>query len=210
MSKRLSYLALALPALLLAGCGGTVNRGLESVHQPVVTRADYAFDLATTGGHLAPGEAQRLDGWLASLNVGYGDSVGIDDPSPYPNPARDEVARQVARYGLLLADTAPVTPQPLTPGTIRVVVTRMSASVPGCPDYSRIGNHEFEGSTSSNFGCASNTNLAAMVARPQDLVRGQPGAPSIDPATATKAIETFREAKPTGAGGLKAESTGGK
>ncbi len=210
MSKRSLTFALALPVLLLAGCGGTVNRGLESVHQPIVTRADYAFDLATTGGHLAPGEAQRLDGWLASLNVGYGDSVGIDDPSPYPNPARDEVARQVARYGLLLADTAPVTPQPLTPGTVRVVVSRMSASVPGCPDYSRNGSHEFEGSTSSNFGCASNTNLAAMVARPQDLVRGQPGAPSIDPATATKAIETFREAKPTGAGGLKAESTGGK
>jgi pilus assembly protein CpaD len=82
--------------------------------------------------------------------------------------------------------------------------------VPGCPDYSRSSSHEFEGSTSSNFGCASNSNLAAMVARPQDLVRGQPGAPSIDPATATKAIKTFREAKPTGAGDLKTESTGGK
>ena len=210
MSKRSPYLALALPALLLAGCGGTVNRGLESVHQPVVSRADYAFDLNTSGGHLAPGEAQRLDGWLASLNVGYGDSVGIDDPSPYPNPARDEVARQVAKYGLLLTDTAPVTPHPLTSGTVRVVVTRMSAAVPGCPDYSRSSNHEFEGNTSSNFGCASNSNLAAMVARPQDLVRGQPGAASVDPATATKAIQTFREAKPTGAGGLKEESTGGK
>ena len=188
MSKHSPYLALALPALLLAGCGGTVNRGLESVHQPVVSRADYAFDLNTANGHLAPGEAQRLDGWLASLNVGYGDSVGIDDPSPYPTPARDEVARHVAQYGLLLADTAAITPQPITPGTVRVVITRMSASVPGCPDYSRDSSHEFAGSTSSNFGCASNTNLAAMVARPQDLVRGQPGAPSVDPATATKAI----------------------
>src|SRR3546814_10356338 len=70
MSKRSLTLALALPALLVAGCGGTVNRGLESVHQPVVSRADYAFDLSTANGHLAPGEAQRLDGWLASLNVG--------------------------------------------------------------------------------------------------------------------------------------------
>jgi pilus assembly protein CpaD len=210
MSKRSLTLVLALPALLLAGCGGTTNRGLESVHQPVVTRADYAFDLNTVNGHLAPGEAQRLDGWLASLNVGYGDSVGIDDPSLYPNPARAEVARQVARYGLLLADTAPVTPHPLTPGTVRVVVSRMSAVVPGCPDYSSDSSHEFEGSTSSNYGCATNTNLAAMIARPQDLVRGQPGAPSVDPATATKAIQTFREATPTGAGGLKTESAGGK
>src|SRR3546814_4137763 len=79
-----------------------------------------------------------------------------------------------------------------------------------CPDFSREGNHEFEGSMTSNFGCAVNSNLAAMVARPQDLVRGQPGAPSVDPATATKAIQTFRAAKPTGAGGLQSETTGGK
>src|SRR3546814_4410144 len=109
MSKRSLTLALALPALLVAGCGGTVNRGLESVHQPVVSRADYAFDLSTANGHLAPGEAQRPDGWLASLNVGYGDNVGIDDPSPYATPARGEVAPQVARYGLLLAVTPPIT-----------------------------------------------------------------------------------------------------
>lgn len=212
MSKRSLTFALALPALLLAGCGGTVNRGLESVHQPVVTRADYAFDLATSNGHLAPGEGQRLDGWLTSLNVGYGDTVGIDDPSPYASAASNEVAQRVARYGLLLADTAPVTPQPLTPGTMRVVVTRMTATVPGCPDYSRDSSHEFEGNTTSNFGCASNSNLAAMVARPQDLVRGQPGAPSVDPATASKAIQSFRAAKPTGNGGItvQTESTGAK
>ncbi|MCM8729440.1 CpaD family pilus assembly protein [Hephaestia sp. GCM10023244] len=210
MSKRSLTLALALPALLLAGCGGTVNRGLESVHQPVVTRADYAFDLSIANGHLATGEARRLDGWLASLNVGYGDSVGIDDPSPYATPARDEIAQQVARYGLLVADVPAVSLQPLTPDTMRVVVTRMTAAVPGCPDFSRLGNHEFSGSLSSNFGCAVNSNLAAMVARPQDLVRGQPGAPSVDPATATKAIQTFRTAKPTGANGLQSETTGGK
>src|SRR3546814_4970083 len=69
----------------------------------------------------------------------------------------------------------------------------MSASVPNCPDFSREGNHEFEGSMTSNFGCAVNSNLAAMVARPQDLVRGQPGAPSVDPATATKAIQRSEE-----------------
>ena len=35
-----SILASLLPALLLAGCMGTENRGLESVHQPVVSRSD--------------------------------------------------------------------------------------------------------------------------------------------------------------------------
>src|SRR3546814_10916572 len=97
------------------------------------------------------------------------------------------------RSGLLLAGTDAITSQPLTPDTLRVVVTRMSASVPNCPDFSREGNHEFEGSMISNFGCEVNSNLAAMVARPKDLVRGQPGAPSVDPATATKVIQTDRK-----------------
>ena len=48
-------------ALLLGGCMGTQNRGLESVHQPVVSRADYALDLGTAGDGLAPGEARRLE-----------------------------------------------------------------------------------------------------------------------------------------------------
>ena len=55
-------IAAAVP-LLLAGCG-TTNRGLESVHQPVVDRTDIAFDVALGDRGLSAGEAQRLDGWL--------------------------------------------------------------------------------------------------------------------------------------------------
>ncbi|MGN6620411.1 MAG: pilus assembly protein CpaD, partial [Sphingomonas sp.] len=54
MPMRSSILAMLAPTLLLAGCGGTVNRGLESVHQPVVSRSDYAFDVNTGGDGLAP------------------------------------------------------------------------------------------------------------------------------------------------------------
>ena len=93
---------------------------------------------------------------------------------------------------------------------VRVVVSRMKASVPGCPDFSRVSEPEFESNTSSNYGCAVNSNLAAMVANPADLVRGQPGADATDPATSAKAIDVYRKAAPTGAGGLKSESTGGK
>jgi len=49
-----------------------------------------------------------------------------------------------------------------------------------------------------------------MVANPADLVRGQPGADSNDNISSTKAIDTYRKAPTTGAGGLKSESTGAK
>ncbi|CAN5496719.1 hypothetical protein BH09PSE4_BH09PSE4_02260 [soil metagenome] len=207
MSKRILLAALA-PALLLGGCGGTLNRGMESVHQPVVSRTDYVFDVASGGNGLAPGEAQRLQGWMSSLGVGYGDRIAIDDPSPYGSSAREDVAAQAARYGLLVAEDAPVTAGAIAPGTIRVVVSRMHAAVPGCPDYSRMGPTEFNSNTSSNQGCAINSNLAAMVANPADLVRGQPGADVNDAATSFKAIDAYRKATPTGGGGttVKAES----
>lgn len=214
MFKRSLILAASLaPALALAGCGpGTENRGLESVHQPVVERSDYVFDVNAGPTGLAPGEATRLGDWFASLRLGYGDRVSVEDPSGGGVRVRNDVARQVAQYGLLVADEPPATSVPIAPGTARIVVSRMRASVPGCPDFSRYQGPEFESNTNSNHGCAINSNLAAMVANPADLVRGEPGVRVYDALQGTKAITVYRSATPTGAGGtaVKSESTGGK
>ncbi len=202
-------LATIAPALLLGGCMGTENRGLESVHQPVVSRADYALDLGVAGGTLASGERQRLAGWMTTMRLGYGDRVAIDDPAGEAPRARQDVAAVLAHHGLLLSDDAPVTPAAVTPGSIRVVVSRMRADVPHCPDWSRDSSNEFMASTSSNYGCATNRNLAAMIADPADLVRGAPGSETIDAAVSYKAIDTYRKKVPSGAGGLAEVATGG-
>ncbi len=209
MTKRYPVLALGLPLALLGACGPvTSNRGLETVHQPVVQRTDYAIDLTTSGDRLAPGEADRLGGWMEALRVAYGDRITIDDPSGYASGARQDVATEAARYGLLLAETPPVTPGALRPGTVRVVLSRTVATVPTCPDFSDTYAPNFTGRSGANYGCATNSNLAAMIANPEDLVRGQPGAAGRDPGTSTKAIGSYRRAAPTGAEGLKAETTG--
>ncbi len=210
MTKRSILLAtLAAPALMLGGCMGTENRGLESVHQPVVARNDYALDLATAGGRLAPGESRRLGGWMNTMHLGFGDRVAIDEAGASTGPARDQVAAVVASYGLLLSEDTPVSNAPVTPGTMRVIVSRMHASVPGCPDWSRNSSAEFESSTSSNYGCAINTNLAAMVANPGDLVRGADPDTVSDTAVNTKAIDAYRKKPATGAGALDAVSAKG-
>ncbi len=210
MSKRISMLILAAPALALAGCAGagTMNRGLESVHQPVVSHTSYAFDVNTDGYRLAPGERARLTGWLSSLRLGYGDHIAVDDPSGANDGARAEIGSMIEDYGLFLADHAPVTAGQLAPGTVRVIVTRSSASVPGCPDYTTGQKPDFQANTASNYGCSINSNLAMMVARPDDLVRGQPGAETSDTAVFGKAIQTLRKAPNTGAAGLKVEGVG--
>jgi len=210
MLKR-TILFAALPALLIGGYTGTPNRGLESVHQPVVSRTVYVFDVGTgPGGGLSPGEAERLSGWMGSLRVGYGDRIAIDDPSREQR-TRSDVAAAAARHGLLVSDDAPVTAAPIAPGTVRVVVSRARATVPGCPDHSRMYQPDFAAHTSSNQGCAVNSNLAVMVANPMDLVRGEQGSGVSDPAVSTRAIDRFRKAEPTGSGGtaVKAESAAG-
>lgn len=209
MHPRIQIAAILLPAALLGGCGGTLNRGVESVHQPVVNRTDYVFDVQSTGAGLAPGEDARLAGWLASLRTGYGDRIHVDEGGTPDPAARAAVEAQASRYGLMVADTAPVTAGPITPGTVRVILSRMRASVPGCPDFSRQIEPNYGAHTGSNYGCATNANLAAMVARPEDLVRGQPGADVTDPNTAFKPVNALRERKTKVDAELPAQTTGG-
>lgn len=209
MQKHKLLLAIA-PVMFVAACGGTPNRGLESANQPVVSRTDFAFDVGVGQAGLSPGEAVRLGQWMGSLRIGYGDKVAVDDPNHDPS-VRAEVAAAAARFGLLLAKEAPMTAAPIAPGTARIVVSRARASVPGCPDHSRMYQPDYEGHTSSNFGCGVNSNLAAMVADPADLVRGDAGSGIYDPAVGTRAIDRFRKADTTGAGGtaVRSESTAG-
>lgn len=190
----------------LTGClsnGG--NRGLESVHQPVVRVNSYVFDADVSSGILTPSEMRRVSDWLDAMEVAYGDRVAIDDSSGIgARSARDGVAMLLSRKGLLLAQHAPITDGAIAPGRMRIVLTRSSARVPSCPDWSTRSNNDFDSTTTSNFGCASNSNLAAMVADASDLVRGQAGVGN-DPNSASKAINAYRTAPPTGAGGLPEE-----
>lgn len=196
-------LPLVALGLALGGCGGTQNRGLESVHQPVVSRTDYVFDAPS---RLSFEDRQRLEGWLRTLNFGYGDRIAVDDPARDPE-TREEVARIAGRYGVLLASEAPVTQGELAPGTFRVVVSRAHADVPGCPDWSRTSQPEFGSNSLSNFGCGVNANLAAMMADPEDLIRGRSAGGANDGQVSGKAIKGYRTA-PTAVGQpLKVESS---
>ena len=172
MPSKIYLLPAAAAALTLAGCGGggTQNRGLESAHQAVVTRSDFVYDMSNAYG----GDASRkLTGWFDSVKLRYGDKVSVDDPSGNEEN-RAIVAAVANRYGIKLEDAAPVTQGAIAPGSFRVVVSRATASVPGCPDWSRssiVGN--YNGEMPSNYGCAMNASIAAMVADPEDLVRGK-------------------------------------
>lgn len=214
MARIAPHAALLMLGLSAGGCGPVANGltplsnpGIASVNQPVVQQTDYVFDVATRGDGISGAELGRLGAWFDSLDLGYGDRISVDEGSGYgADRARSDIGRLAGTYGLMLSEGAPVTAGNVQPGSVRVIVSRAVASVPGCPIYDPLETGERH-QTSTNYGCASNTNLAAMVADPNDLVLGQSHNRPIDAATATKAIKTYRDKVPTGSGDLKSETT---
>ena len=75
------------------------------------------------------------------------------------------------------------------------VVGADRAVVPNCPNWKTAGV-DSAAMTDSNYGCAINSNLAAMVADPMDLVHGKTS-DVVDTANNNRAIKAWREAEPT-------------
>ena len=178
----------------------TDNWGLNSYNQPVVSRTDYVLELASPGPGLPVAERARLRAWFTTLGIGYGDRIAVESTAYGDGAARADVARIAAEYGMLLSETAPIVQGRPEPGAIRVIVSRSIARVPGCPFADETKGPT---ATSINYGCSVNSNLAAMIADPNDLVLGQAGSAASDPNTAARAVKVYRDAKPTGAGGLQ-------
>ncbi len=190
--QKTRFLIIASLSLAVAGCGSLgANTSLYSTNQPVVTRTNYALDVNSDGGGISANENRRMAEWLDALQLRYGDRVTIDFGNGYENAgARRSVQSLLDRYGLSVSETAPVTAGNVTPGTFRLLVTRSSASVPNCPNWTKTTESNFNSSVSPNYGCASNSNLAAMVADPEDLVRGRDD-DSRDANKGSAAINTF-------------------
>lgn len=200
--------------LSVAGCGydshdGAItpvsNPTLSSVNQPVVSRTDYVLDLNASGG-LSGGEMERLDAWFRSLGLRYGDRIFVD--GGYADPrTRHDVARVADAYGLFLSNGVPITAGAPQAGTVRVVVSRTTASVPGCPIWEdpQIGQSS---RTSTNYGCALHSNIAQMIADPNDLVLGQTGALQRHDDAAAKPVKGYRDRTLSGGGGTAVQSEG--
>ena len=208
LAPALTPLLLGALGVGLSGCA--TNRGLESLNQPVVSRTNYTLDVASYGGGVPLPEQRRLAGWFETLDLRYGDRISVDDPGA-DGASREAVAAIAARYGLLVGEDAPVTTGQIAPGTVRVVVSRSSATVPNCPNWSAKSDTNLNNATYPNYGCAVNSNLAAMVADPEHLLHGAKGSGETVVMSSSKAIGSYREAKPTGEQGLKQNTTeGGK
>lgn len=214
MSRFIKLAAVSALGLAAAGCATQPrnltpanNFSVYSLHQPVVEHTNFVFDVRLEGDRVPDAELQRLTAWFHSIDVRYGDRLTIDEPRGYESAgARADVAQVAADFGLLIADGAPVTQGNVEPGTVRIVASRASARVEGCPSWTDTGI-DSPVRTGANYGCAINSNLAAMIANPDDLVRGQDGSSRDSAVVAGRAIRTYRERVPTGSQPLPSASS---
>ncbi len=148
---------------------------VSSEHVPVVSQQYLTHDMAFgPRGDLSAAELNELDQWFESIDVRYGDRVSVDQTGAGENPLRKAaISRVLGTRGLMLASESPATAPAITAGTVRVVVVRATASVPECPDVDNAPNPDPTVSKTSNYGCATSSNLAAMIADPNDLLSGK-------------------------------------
>jgi pilus assembly protein CpaD len=183
--------------LVLAGCG--TNAPAETgwsdpvpLKQNKVEFVNLEYDVHFTPRSKTPaaGEADRLAAFLKQSTVGEGDTVTV------VGAGTSSLAAQ--RQAVVLADlkhrhvhAAPATDSGVAFDTVRVRVGRAVVTAPRCPDWSKPEASNSTNSPSSNFGCATESALALMVADPADLLRGKPGGPA-DGAVLARGVEMYR------------------
>ena len=192
LSKRPLTGALAVSlSFALAACGGMPsNRSVYSVKQPVVERTAVSLDVTTGTDGLAVSEQRRIAEWFEVMDLRYGDRVSIEDPLA-SSDTEAAVAQLAGRHGLLLSQPLPSAASDLQPGQARITIARSRASVPGCPDWSESSDATLGNGISPNYGCATNGNLAAMIADPEDLLAGRKGSTETYINTATTPIKAY-------------------
>ena len=181
----------ALPVVLgLAACVAEYSKS-EAPAELRVDGAESRVELAFAGGsdRLTAGEAGRLDRLVLAGNIRPADRVVIAAAGP-PGLAERRAAAisgELLRYGIvaqtLALDTVPA-------NRAIVSVGRYAVTLPTCPNWSQSLSYDFTNAFTSNYGCASATNLGLMVASPADLVSGRSFA-GVDAQPAVSAVQRY-------------------
>ena len=192
------FAAAALIAAALAGCSPYTKASWTPIEAPVEnqvrwTESSHVVRFTPGESDLSAGERGRLDAFLSLARPEYTDRIFVlgDDSALETRrtaSVREHlVERRVASRQIMSGMAADDGPNALT-----IVIGRYVVIPPSCPNWSKPSGGDANNRTGSNFGCATATNLGAMVADPGDLVTGKTLGPG-DATVSSGAVQRYRE-----------------
>ncbi|MFQ5972223.1 MAG: CpaD family pilus assembly lipoprotein [Alphaproteobacteria bacterium] len=168
---------LTAAGLALAACQPGVTAWSEEQSPKEITveriSMSMAVTLAADGRSLPPAEAARVRAFLAEQGELSNLRVTLTAIGRQPEASIQVVEDFLVASGLRRLHIARMDGTAAGPGSVEIMTDRYVASPPACPDWSRANIVDGSNMNSSNFGCATSTNLVKMVADPRDLVIGR-------------------------------------
>lgn len=169
-----------LALLLLGACGHMPDfkkhapYAPEAVRSPAVQPVSVSHLVAFEAGSviLDAAATQALDAFLERQRVDRADALVIT----VENGGEAALARaeRVAAYlALKRLDARVQVADRALLGGVALTVERYQVTLPGCPDWTGPNGVTHSNQPSSNWGCATATNLGLMVANPRDLAMGR-------------------------------------
>jgi pilus assembly protein CpaD len=177
MHANRSLLILALTLFVGACSPATSYTEAEAPKRLKLDSATTQLDLHfAPGANLSPADAAHLREMAAAGRIGADDRVVVAAAGA-PHLAEERagaVSRLLLNYGIAaVVGSADVPANQAVVEAMRTLVT-----LPPCPNWSKISSYDYGNQPSSNFGCATETDLGMMVANPTDLASGLPVGPS--------------------------------
>ena len=187
--------ALAALAALSAGCTTTTSEVVDAAdfdyrerHPIMLSEEPEVFDMRVgmNGPALSPELEMALRDYVREYRADGTGGITIQVPTGSANEIAAGKTGHAVHYALVRAGVpqSHISVAPYHVGdhakvaSLRVSYLRVKAVAPRCGIWPEGDGSDYRNAQSHNFGCASQQNLAAMVANPADLVRPQPMGPA--------------------------------
>lgn len=199
----------SLLAVLAAGsCASPINDEAGLVDDPIANHPiqvqpqyhSLKLPFVAAAAGLMPDDAARFDSFVAEYVQHGNGAISIAAPA-----GRDSSAA-IAYFGERLAAAGIARDRILvgtrqdanTDGKVELGYIAYRAATTACGDWSNNAGYTASNRVSPNFGCATQANLAAMVADPRDLAAPRDMGPG-DAARRATVYDNYKAGKPTGA-----------
>lgn len=216
--RRMALALVGLTALLASGCAqrhhievGSIPDDYRTRHPIVISEREHAFDIPIASGDtkLTISQRESVRGIVDAYHRSATGAIRIMVPSGSPNSGAASILSQEVA-GLLRKEGIPGTriistpyhvSEPGAAAPIRVTFLATTAATEPCGTWPEdVLARSDENKNYHNFGCATQSNLAAQIANPADLILPR-GMTPIDAARRTNAIDAYRESGSSGDGG---------